>query len=523
MGGVAEPPHDVCSLEPPPIMELSVPDTAVPDESLSPSPWVHVPPVFIFPRLGDFFIPPSGPGYYSLQDWLWGNRRPKPPIFPYPPFSLKAFPFYDADFRYLERPDNTQHDLFDVVKRMHPGDNWLVSNGGEYRLRYMNEVDSRLTARNNEYMLYRYILYGDFWYRDQFRLFVEFLRADSCGEELTPLVIDVDSGGFVDLFIDWKLFEWGGKNAYVRIGRQELLYGSERLISPLEWVNTLRTFQGVRVWRQGHHWDIDMFWVRPVIPDPVRFNSVDRDQSFAGIWTTYRPRPGWFNDWYYLNRDFARPAFVGEYGARGGFNVSTLGTRTVGDYQNVLWDVELMLQFGKHVNQQIWAGATSSGLGYRFARLPFNAQFWLYYDWASGDSNPGVGNTFGTFNQLFPFGHYYLGFLDLVGRQNIRDANCQFVCYPTKWLIFLAQYHRFFLDQPKSPLFTAGGVPIRRDPTGRAGRDVGHELDLLVNIHIDAHQDVLIGYSKLFAGEFIRQTGPNVSPELFYIQYQFRW
>jgi hypothetical protein len=32
--------------------------------------------------------------------------------------------------------------------------------------------------------------------------------------------------------------------AYVRVGRQELLYGSQRLISTLDWANTRRTFQG---------------------------------------------------------------------------------------------------------------------------------------------------------------------------------------------------------------------------------------------------------------------------------------
>jgi hypothetical protein len=34
---------------------------------------------------------------------------------------------------------------------------------------------------------------------------------------------------------------------------------------------------------------------------------------------------------------------------------------------------------------------------------------------------------------------------------------------------------------------------------------------------------VLVGFSKLYAGEFIKRTGPGVSPELFYLQYSFRW
>ena len=99
----------------------------------------------------------------------------------------------------------------------------------------------------------------------------------------------------------------------------------------------------------------------------------------------------------------------------------------------------------------------------------------------------------------------------------------QFVFYPTNWIYVLAQYHNFHLAQARSPLFTAGGVPLRVDPTGAAGTDVGNEIDLLVNFHLTAHQDILIGFSKLYAGRFIRDTGPNVSPELFYVQHQVRW
>ena len=38
----------------------------------------------------------------------------------------------------------------------------------------------------------------------------------------------------------------------VRIGRQKLAYGSQRLVSPLEWVNTARVFDGMQV-RLGAH------------------------------------------------------------------------------------------------------------------------------------------------------------------------------------------------------------------------------------------------------------------------------
>lgn len=499
------------------------PAPAAPEEKKATSVFANVPPVFIFPRLGLFPVFPEGPGYYSLQDFLCGPYRDKPPAFPFGRLSLKAFPFYDADFRYLDNPKNTQHDWSDIFKRQQIGCDWLFSSGAEVRYRFMNEVDSRLTGFDNQYSLLRTMVYGSLWYQDRLGFYAQYLDAQAFSPDLPVLPIDVNRSDMVDVFIDLKLFEWKDKPVYVRGGRQEMLLGSERLVSPLEWANTLRTFEGVRFFRQGEKFDFTAFWLQPVIPNPSHFDSVGNKQNFSGLWGTYRPKKGDFFDLYYLNLDRALPIATGQNGVRGGYDVNTVGTRYVGSKEGFLWDFEGMMQFGKNVNQSIVAGAATAGLGYVWKDVPMEPQFWTYYDYASGDANPGFGPKFSTFNQLFPFGHYYLGYLDLVGRQNIHDFNMQFMLFPTKWITTLVQYHNFRLDSPRSPLFSAAGVPLRRSATGAAGDDVGNEIDWLMNIHLNAHQDVLLGYSKLYAGSFIKQTGPAVSPELFYAQWQFRW
>ncbi len=484
--------------------------------------WTKVPPVRPIQRPGWFIIPPAGPGYYSLRDLLEDNVREDRPALPWAPHSINPAPFYENDFRYLDKPDNQVHDCFDPLKRIHLGDCWLLSLGGEERLRYVNEVSSRLTKTDNNFELLRTRLYADLWYADVFRVYVEYLDAHIYNENLAPLPVDVDRSDLLDLFVDLKVFTLDDKPVYVRGGRQELLYGSQRLISPPDWNNTRRTFQGVKAFRQGEKFDVDVFWVQPVLPDASHFDSPDDDQNFTGVWTTYRPRKGTALDLYYLNLNNAHRTFTGAHGEKGAFEVSTLGSRYSGDWQHILWDVEGMYQWGDWVNQDISAGAATVGLGYQFADLPMNPQFWIYNDWASGDHNPGSGD-YGTFNQLFPFGHYYFGALDLVGRQNIDDLNMQLAFFPTKWMQTVVQYHVFRLDSSKDFLYNAAGKETRHDPTGKAGTDVGDEIDLAANFHLSRHQDVFLGYSKLFSGDFIRKTGPNVSPELFYLQYSFRW
>ncbi len=99
-----------------------------------PSNWTKVPPIPVLPRAGWFIIPPTGPGYYSLKDWITGNERENPPKYPYPPTSIDPYTFFDADYRFLDDPNNTQFDWSDFYKRIHMGDNWMLSIGGDPRL-----------------------------------------------------------------------------------------------------------------------------------------------------------------------------------------------------------------------------------------------------------------------------------------------------------------------------------------------------------------------------------------------------
>jgi hypothetical protein len=52
---------------------------------------------------------------------------------------------------------------------------------------------------------------------------------------------------------------------------------------------------------------------------------------------------------------------------------------------------------------------------------------------------------------------------------------------------------------------------------------VGDEIDWVTNFHLSQHQDVMIGFTKFYAGQFIRKTGPSISPDFFYAQYSFKW
>lgn len=521
----------------PPVATGALP-TAAPPAPCPPPPATPGGPRWVtpLPRVGLFTVPPAGPGYYSVLDAIRGDYREAPPKYPYPRVSGIMQPNYDVDWSYLKNPDNTEYDYADFLKWMPVADGVTFTTGGELRSRFMNEVNSngRLSGQADAYNMWRARVYGDLWVQDWLRVYAEFLYADLTGRTLSPLATDIDRGDLLNLFADLRVLRFGEKDnpVYVRVGRQELLYGSQRLISPLDWVNTRRTFQGVKAFTRTEKWDFDLFAVQPVLPNAGRFDSVDNNQWFSGAWFTYRPQKGQAIDLYYLNLDNTNPgAAVGRGGVKGAYNVSTVGTRYAGAANNWLWDGEAMLQFGGYANQSVIAKSFVASGGYNFADVMWSPQFWVGYDYASGDPDPQTSGTRRTFNQLFPFGHYYYGFADIVGRQNINDYFLQAVAYPEKWLTCTIQLHVLRLDSDKDALYGPGGNVIRQDKTGRAGDNVGNELDLVTNFHLTKHSDVLVGYSRLFAGSFIRNTAPPGpqqggmahDPELFYAQYSYRW
>ena len=499
--------------------------TEVAPSCCPPIDWSKLPAVRPFPRQGFFSIPPTGCGSYTLLDSLRGRTSDKPAKFGYPPFALYGQPFFDTDWRYLDDPKTPPADVLDEIKRTRLGEHWLLTTGGSAWWRSMSETNSRLTQADNTYSLPRIRSYADLWYEDKFRFYIEGIFADSIGHDLAPLAIDRNRADFLNLFAEASLGTWGDQQVSVRLGRQELLFGSQRLITSLEWANTRRTFQGGRLLSSGEQWDYDLFWVQPVVQNPSQLDSVDNNQNFAGAWATYKPKKGTTADFYYLMLDNTNN--VTQQGiTRAPFTTHTLGTRFAGDLDNkLLWDFEAAMQLGRNGSDDIVAGMATAGIGYHFAGVAWNPTVWAYYDYASGDGSPNSGLR-QTFNPQFPFGHLYLGWTDLVGRQNVHDVNAHLYLYPAHWLTVWTQYHYLQLARANDALYNPAGVAYRRDPTGNAGRQVGHEVDVVANAHISKRGDVMLGYSQLIGGSFLKNTsGPNASANasVFFAQFVYRW
>ena len=335
-------------------------------------------------------------------------------------------PFYESNFRYLDQPNNSSIDPFDFIKRIPvPTVEEIVSDfGGEFRWQGRVEDNRRLTGEQNNFNLFREKLFLDTWYWGRFRTFFEVFWADASEQTVPPVFFDTNHGDFLNAFGELKLLDRDDRTLSARFGgRQQLLFGHQRLVAPLDWANSPRTFDTVAnaLWR-GLNWHLDAFWCRPNIILPRQLDKPNSQQQFFGLYAVYQGFRNQVYDLYYLGFDQEKGPGITFNGEAGDLAIQTFGTRWQGQSKNLLWEGEAAYQFGHHRNLPRSAGMVTSGIGHRFARWPLVPELWFYFDYASGNRRPD-GGSFGTFNQLFPFGHKFFGYMDIVGRQNIIAPN----------------------------------------------------------------------------------------------------
>lgn len=422
--------------------------------------------------------------------------------------------FFDNDFSYL--CDEAYHGCLlgeCLKKQCLPRGGWF-DIGGQYRARYHAERNMRglgLTGIDDDFLLHRTRIYGDFHFTPNIRFYAEVLDAESNYENFGPRPIEVNRTEVQNLFVDARLLERCGNSLTARVGRQELLFGAQRVVSPLDWANTRRTFEGVRVmWEKKNH-SIDAFWMNPMRIDDSSFDSPDRDQEFMGIYSSYTGCKDQTLDAYFLRLLNGRGTNDFEY--------NTLGLRWQGTQNDFLWDFEAAYQFGDNTDGSSHvAGMATFGIGRKLSCRCWKPTVWLYYDWASGDDATGAGNGF---HHNFPLAHKYNGFMDLFGRRNLEDVNVQFSVQPSKRLKLLAWYHYLFLetqtDTPYSVVmtpFNAANLP--------GSPELGHEIDLLATYTFGPRSNLVLGYSRFFSGDYYATTPGvpfNGDADFFYSQY----
>jgi hypothetical protein len=415
---------------------------------------------------------------------------------------------YDEDYRFLRDPAR-RTELLDPLKFIPLDDDGSVylTLGGEVRSRweYFHEsLWGQGPQDDNGYLLQRIMLHADLHVGEHLRLFAQ-LKSGLCeNREGGPRPPDRDELDLHQAFFDVAVGD-DALGLTVRVGRQELQYGSSRLISFREGPNVRQSFDGVRLILKGTTWRVDLLGARPVPTEPGVFDDGwDTEDELWGVYATGAlglPLDA-HGDLYYLGLDRREARFV--QGTHRELRHS-FGARLWGKPAPFDYDLEAVWQTGRFGSGRIEAWTVASDLGFTVADAPLKPRVSLKADVASGDGDPGTRGL-QTFDALFPRGAYFSE-TALVGPANFYDVHPCLEVHPIEPLTLGVDWDFFWLQSTGDGLYNVATKPIRG--VGRGARRIGSQLQVQAELEVAEYLSFGAIYAHFFPGHYLAQTGPS--------------
>ncbi len=403
--------------------------------------------------------------------------------------------------------------------------NFQARTRGEMRDNTFDFDSSRSSVTDDTFLLTRIRLGAD-WQP------AEWVRFAAQGQDVRELFskrpnIPLQNGAEGDDTFDLRLanVEFGRVNqTTLKIGRQVLAYGDERLVGPLEWVNFIRTFDAVTFHHQAKSWWLDAFTSSVVRPRRSKLNLSDwldgnatRNEFFSGLYFSSQFLPFQTTDLYAFHLHEENPAGTSSF--------ITLGTRHKGIPARLAgWDytIELVGQAGQVSDKPLQAYACHLECGYNWLKTTWKPRIALEYSVGSGDSDPNDGRVH-TFQNLFPTNHPPYGLMDLFSWQNMHNIVLRLAAQPHESVRTTLDFHSFWLATTGDAWYRSNGTTRVRPVTPGADSHAGCELDFTVNTKLSRHLDMLFGYSHFFAGAYLAATGPSDDADFAYLMFTLNY
>ncbi len=396
-----------------------------------------------------------------------------------------------------------------------------VSLAGEVREvyeSYRNQDWGEGAQDNNGWFLQRYLLSADWHLNRRLRLFSELQSGLENGRSGGPRPFDTDKLDIHQFFFDVS----GGERYHawlVRLGRQELSYGSGRLVNPRYGLNTRISFDGAKaVFRSGER-QLDLFVTRPTFQRQGFFKDVpDGAQKFWGAYFTTPIRPDNRLDVYYFGLDRRLAGFSVQSGR---YVPETFGVRLSGKKAGFDFDDEINGQLGTFAHGSIRAWSISTQHAYTPAMLDGHLRFAARVGTSSGDNHSGAGKL-GTFNPLFPRGKYFQQ-ADLNGPSNSISVLPAVEWHVTRSVTVTPSYGSFWRYSTNDGLYDYAGESLRHSTAQATGRHVGQIVEVDLQKHITNDTILLLSYEQFFPGLFLQQTPPARQVRYFTFWYDYHF
>ena len=285
----------------------------------------------------------------------------------------------------------------------------------------------------------------------------------------------------------------------LKVGRQEMVYGGQRMIGAVGWSNVGRSFDGVKL-TFGKQANFDLFSMiitesNTPVPGPATPTTTagrdNADYTFFGAYYKYRGSPNAKLDFYGLYESNLMDTAAGD----NELSRVTLGSHANGKVApNVTFESELAVQLGDRRGQNVQAFMLTGSVAYSFQGKG-KPSLSIGYDYLSGTD--AGDNDYKTFDTLFATNHKFYGFMDYfvnvpvnTGGRGLQDFMIKArVPFAGKWNLN-GHFHNF------------------RAAKG-SEKDFGNELDLTLNYKYNAAVTFVFGLSLFAPGDLMEQRFGN--------------
>jgi hypothetical protein len=411
---------------------------------------------------------------------------------------------------------NTDGSILNPINQALPS--WLHLSG-EYRVRAEGYEGATYTPGNNQgYLLSRFQLNMDIRF-PWIRLFAQTQDARVLGNDAIP-----DAYPYQDHFDLRQAFVEVGHsdNGHfgVRVGRQELNFGDQRILGSSNWLNTPRSFDAARADVNFGKVRIDAFSASVVNPVDQSFDHSKAGNDLHGLYGTISNiLPGATIEPYLLwHLGGGLKTETGVPARRSTRTVAIRFARRAGN--RIDYEAHLLRQFGTIGNNSVSAYAMNFELGYTWSKVVLKPRVYVDYAYASGDRNPHDG-TINTFDQIYPSNHGLYGIVDLFGWQNLRDEKFGFEVKPAKKLMLSTVFHNDNLASARDALYNGAGAAVARNTAGTNGTHIGEEWETSGTYAVTQCLASGVGYGHLFPGEFVEKSTKGSSYNISYLFFTY--
>lgn len=415
---------------------------------------------------------------------------------------------YDEDYQFLKKDSSINWYRKTKYHALSQSGDTYISFGGEIRYQYFrfkNEEWGAAPEDKDGYLLTRYLGHADFHTGKYFRAFVQLQSSLANGMVKTPSPADENQLDVHQAFLDVRLPLKQEQQLIVRLGRQELSYGSQRLVSVRDGPNNRQSFDAAKLLFMAKRIKADVFFSHYVKSSRLVFD--DEYMKGTKFWGTYlvfnQARVLQNVDLYYFG--LWKPSALFDNG-KGEELRHSIGARLWNTVNGFRYDVEGVYQFGSLEEKEIDAWTLSLNGGYKFSNIRLKPEIGLKTELISGNRNYG-GNKLQTFNPLFPRGGYF-GLAALIGPSNLFDIHPSLSLDLSKKLFLNFDSDLFWRYSKHDGLYGPSTALIYSGKTSSqlyAGSQYSTDLVYTPNNYLYFRGE----FTWFKAGDFFKEAGPG--------------